>query len=139
MKLQVIRKIKTEKSTIGELYIDGKFICFTLEDRDRELKQTDPLLYIQKNKIYGLTAIPTGTYKLIINLSNRFKVNMPLLINVPGYDGVRIHYGNTAVDTLGCLLVGMTKDTDFIGESRVAFKKLMDIIQNEKELILEIM
>jgi hypothetical protein len=138
MKIQVIRKIKTDKSTIGELYIDNKFICYTLEDKDRNLKKNDPVNYIIKNKIYGLTAIPSGTYKVIINLSNRFNIIMPLLLDVPGYEGVRIHSGNTSADTLGCILLGLIKDKDFVGDSRKAFAKLMDLIKNSKDITIEI-
>jgi len=74
MKLEVKRKIFTDKSTIGELYIDGVFECYTLEDTVR-----------QGPKVFGKTAIPTGTYKVIVNMSNRFKRLLPLLVNVPEF------------------------------------------------------
>jgi hypothetical protein len=80
--------------TIGKMYIDGIDTCYTLEDVVRE------------EKIYGETAIPTGTYKVIINFSNRFQQLMPLLLDVPEFEGVRIHPGNTDKDTHGCILVG---------------------------------
>ena len=84
MKLLLKRLHKTQNSTIGELYVDGKFECYTLEDVER------------KEKIYAKTAIPKGTYQVIINMSNRFKKLMPLLLNVPNFEGVRIHTGNYA-------------------------------------------
>ncbi len=108
MKLLLKRLHKTDKSTIGELYVDGKFECYTLED------------VIRKEKIFGKTAIPKGTYEVVMTMSNRFKKMMPLLLNVPGYDGVRIHSGNKPEDTEGCLLLGKTRGVDSIGESRNA-------------------
>ena len=108
------RLIKTEKSTIGELSINGSFECYTLEDAERI------------SKVYGRTAIPKGQYEVIINYSNRFKQYMPLLLNVPDYEGVRIHSGNSSKDTLGCVLVGQKKGVDVIGASRLAYKALFD-------------
>lgn len=108
MKLLLKRLHKTDKSTIGELYVDGKFECYTLEDVER------------KDKVFGKTAIPKGTYEVIMTMSNRFKKMMPLLLNVPGYEGVRIHSGNKPEDTEGCLLLGKTRGVDSIGESRNA-------------------
>ena len=99
--LTLIRKIKTDKSTIGELFINGEFQCYILEDTDRGLYQDMPLQELLSKKIYGETAIPTGTYEVVISFSNRFKKYLPLLLNVPGYEGIRIHPGNYAKDTLG--------------------------------------
>lgn len=111
MKLLIKRLHKTQNSTIGELSIDGKFECYTLEDVERE------------SKIYGKTAIPKGTYELAMTMSNRFKKMMPLLLNVPNYEGVRIHVGNYAKDTEGCILLGTSRNIDFIGGSRQAIAK----------------
>lgn len=113
MQLKLHRKIFTDDSTIGELFIDDVFFCYTLEDKVRPVK------------IKNITAIPNGTYDVIINFSNRFQKYMPLLLNVPNYEGIRIHSGNKSADTEGCILVGGTKTTDFIGNSRVTFSKLM--------------
>jgi hypothetical protein len=124
MKIKINRLYKTENSTIGELLIDGKFECFTLEDKERDVK------------IKGETAIPRGAYKVIINQSNRFKRLLPLLIDVDNFEGVRIHAGNTNHDTEGCILVGRTRTNDFIGQSRKAFDSLFSKMQKAKEIIL---
>jgi hypothetical protein len=121
MKITVVRKFFTGSATIGKLLIDGKFFCYTLEDivRDNGVK-------IQKE-----TAIPYGVYDVIINMSNRFKKLMPLLLNVPNFQGVRIHPGNTELDTEGCLLVGMDKtpDNSKILKSKEAYQILFDRMQ----------
>jgi hypothetical protein len=124
MKIQIKRLHKTENSTIGEMTIDGKWECYTLEDVERDVK------------IKSETAIPKGTYKVIINKSNRFKNLLPLLLNVPNFEGVRIHPGNTNHDTEGCILVGRTKSKDFIGQSRKAFESLFAKMKLAKEITL---
>jgi hypothetical protein len=126
MQITVKRLYKTDTSTIGELLIDGMFECFTLEDAEREVK------------IKGETAIPKGTYKVIINESNRFKRLLPLLLNVPNFEGVRIHSGNSNHDTEGCILVGQTRNKNYIGQSRKAFDKLFKKMQAAKEITLTI-
>jgi hypothetical protein len=112
MKLTLLRQPSTLRSTPGTLLIDGIFECYTLEDVVRPVK------------IQNQTAIPAGEYEVIINSSARFKRLMPLLLNVPGYDGVRIHPGNTDADTDGCILVGDVPSHDFLGSSRPAFGRL---------------
>jgi len=124
MLITIKRLHKTEASTIGELLVDGVFECFTLEDTEREVK------------IKGETAIKEGKYKVIINKSNRFKRLLPLLLNVPEFEGVRIHSGNTNHDTEGCILVGQTKSKNFIGKSRKAFNALFKKMQVAKEITL---
>ena len=126
MKIVVVRDTFTENSTIGKMLIDGAFFCYTLEDTIRD------------TKIAGETAIPYGTYKVIVNMSNRFKRLMPLLLNVPNFEGVRIHAGNVKADTHGCILVGATKGKDFIGDSKVTFNKLMTKLNGVKDITLEI-
>jgi hypothetical protein len=117
MKLELKRLHRTEKSTIGGLYVNGKFECYTLEDVER------------KEKVFGETAIDKGTYQVVVTYSNAFKQNMPLLLNVPKFQGIRIHSGNTAKNTLGCILVGQTRSVDFIGKSRLAYKSLFSKIK----------
>ena len=117
MQLKVVRKEFTSRSTIGELYVDDTFECFTLEDVARPVK------------IPGMTAIPERTYCVIVSFSARFQRLLPELQDVPNFTGVRIHPGNTDADTEGCILVGQTKATDFIGKSRAAFDVLFPKIQ----------
>lgn len=126
MKITVKRLHRTERSTIGELFIDGKFECYTLEDVERKVK------------IPSETAIPKGTYIVGITLSNRFKRLLPILIDVPNFEGVRIHSGNTNHNTEGCILVGTTRSKDFIGSSRLAFDKLFKKMQSAKSITLTI-
>jgi hypothetical protein len=135
MNIQVIRETFTSKSTIGKMYIGGRFFCYTLEDVDRDKNKDGDLNDPGEQKVYGETAIPRGTYKVTLTMSNRFKVVMPLLNNVPGFEGIRIHNGNTSEHTHGCLLVGESKGLDFIGGSKMAFAKLMDILTKTKEPI----
>lgn len=125
MNLVLYRKWFTDISTTGVLFIDGDFFCYTLEDAVRE------------QKVYGKTAIPYGKYEVVITYSPRFQKNMPLLVNVPNFEGVRIHAGNTANDTEGCILVGKSKGQDFIGGSRKTYEELMERIKGQK-LTLEI-
>lgn len=126
MKIVVVRDTFTENSTIGKMLIDGAFFCYTLEDTIRVVK------------IAGETAIPYGSYKVIVNMSNRFKRLMPLLVDVKGFDGVRVHNGNTKEHTHGCILVGSTKSKDFIGDSKVTFNKLMTKLNGQTNITLEI-
>lgn len=116
--LLVLRQPSKNGCTIGALSLNGKHFCYTLEDVVRGLKD---------KKVYGKTAIPAGTYRVILNISNRFKKLMPLLVAVTGFEGVRIHSGNTAADTLGCLLVGYDKlpSGTSVYKSREAFEDLM--------------
>jgi hypothetical protein len=120
LELKVVRKEFSEKSTIGEMHINEQFHCYTLEDKYRP----------NEKKIYGLTAIPKGRYEVIITYSNHFKKNMPLLLNVPNYEGVRIHPGNTDKDTLGCILVGKNKEKDRIGDCKGVYESLTKNIAN---------
>jgi len=114
MELKLTRKWLTKKSTIGELTVDGVFECFILEDHF-------PTPYI---KTPAKTAIPVGKYDVVINFSPRFKVDMPLLLEVPEYKGVRIHTGNDADDTEGCLLPGQVREQDAVKKSAPAYTAL---------------
>ena len=129
MELVLVRSTKTEQSTISELYVNGAYECFILEDVDRGLTHAMPLSEIQAKKVHGKTAIPIGRYEIAITFSNRFKKYLPLLLSVPGYDGIRIHPGNTAVDTEGCLLPGDTRNPDMVLNSKKAFTALFDKLQ----------
>ena len=137
MEILLQRVAKKDKYTIGKLYINDQYFCDTLEDTDRGLTYSMTEQQIKSKKVYGETAIPTGTYRIIISYSNRFKKQMPLLLNVPGFSGIRIHTGNTEKDSLGCILVGKNKAVGKVLESRDTYNKLFSILQkaNEKETI----
>ncbi len=119
------RKFRGPDYTIGKLYwlfgTKEVYLCDILEDPVRNKLTTTINNFI---KVYGKTAIPYGTYEIVRSYSNRFKKNLPLLLNVPHYDGVRIHAGNTADDTEGCLLPGFNKVKGKVVDSRKAFKDL---------------
>ena len=133
MELQLKREIFTDESTIGSLTIDGKFECFILEDKDRGLNDTLTLEQILRVKVYGKTAIPYGRYEVDWTMSARFKVFMPILLNVKGYAGIRIHKGNTELDSLGCLLCGTRKKSNMITESTLATRNLYAKIEAAKK------
>lgn len=118
MKLTVKRTFKGNAYTIGKLYIDGRYFCDTLEDVVRPIGV----------KVYGQTAIPAGQYDCELTYSPRFKRILPLLKNVPNFEGVRIHSGNTASDSEGCILVGENKVKGKVLNSRVTLQKLLDIL-----------
>lgn len=117
MKITVLRN-HFGKATTGDLLIDGEPFCHTLEDMDRKLEAGG-------TKIPRETCIPRGTYQVIVSLSNRFKRELPLLLDVPQFSGVRIHPGNTAADTEGCILVGSSVQNETLINSRTAFELLL--------------
>jgi hypothetical protein len=127
MQIDVKRRIFTDTTTLSDVFVDGKRECWILEDTTRPTGQ----------KVFGKTAIPAGTYGVIINRSNRFSalaghdVFLPLLLDVPGFAGVRIHTGNKPEDSEGCLLPGDTIQNHRIapGTSRPAFVRLFNKIQ----------
>lgn len=135
MRLLVIRKYKKAAYTIGDLYIDGRWFCNTLEDTDRGLKQTMCLQELKEKKVYGETAIPTGEYTVLMDVvSPKYKSvqwykslcggKMPRLKDVPAYEGVLIHPGNSALDSAGCLLCGKNTRVGQLTESRATFATL---------------
>lgn len=124
MELYLQREIFTDKTTIGTLFINGVKECYILEDKDRGLTDLMPLTEISKLKVYGATCIPYGRYEVTITMSQRFKRELPLLLNVKGYVGIRIHPGNTDADTLGCLLPCKVIGKDSGSQSTAAFNQL---------------
>lgn len=125
MRLKLERTWCGKVCTIGTLAVDGKMECFTLEDVRRELDDRP----VSEWKVPGATAIPEGSYNVVVTPSVRFKRDLPLLENVPGFSGIRIHPGNTAADTEGCILVGAAKGTDQVTHSREAFDRLFKRIR----------
>jgi hypothetical protein len=132
MRLELRRTTHSPSSTIGELWINGVFQCYTLED----VVRPDGM------KIFGETAIPAGKYEVQLTMSPRFGRVLPLLLNVENFTGVRIHPGNSAKDTDGCILVGETKTTDWVSQSQLAFtalfSRLDNAVQHGEELSLTI-
>lgn len=121
MKIILNRILLGTVATIGEMSIDNEYLCDTLENCVRPTGE----------KVYGETAIPAGTYTVVLSYSPRFKKILPEVKDVPNFTGIRIHTGNDAGDTEGCILVGTWdgKKENWISDSRVAFNKLMDKLQ----------
>ena len=128
MELNVKRIARKDGYTIGRLFINNEYFCDTLEDTDRGLTDTMQVNEILAKKVKAQTAIPTGKYDVILTFSPRFKRVLPLLLNVKGYEGVRVHAGNTNKDTEGCLLVGENKVKGQVINSRATLEKLMSVL-----------
>lgn len=138
MELNVKRIARKDGYTIGHLFINNEYFCDTLEDTDRGLKDTMQVNEILAKKVKAETAIPTGKYDVILTFSPRFKRVLPLLLSVKGYEGVRVHAGNTNKDTEGCLLLGENKAKGQVLNSRATLEKLMSILldcEKKKEKI----
>lgn len=118
--ITLIRNDRQPERTFGIFEYDRTSI-FSLEDTDRNLKSDMPLAGIKEIKVYGKTAIPYGRYEVVINYSNRFKKRMPLLLNVPGFSGIRIHNGLHEGHTDGCPLIALSRDEDSLINSKAAF------------------
>lgn len=142
MQLRLHRIARKATYTIGRLSIDGKYFCDTIEDTDRGLSQKLPASVNFAKKRKGLTAIPTGTYRVTLAVqSPKFKTRaqyqfcngyLPRLINVPAFEGVLIHIGNTANDTEGCLLVGKNTIVGKVTDSAKTFKALYQKLKAAK-------
>lgn len=143
MKLTLNRKFLGDKYTVGDLSIDGKFFCNTIEDTVRELPAACP--YTPKGqsckckgKIYAKTAIPAGTYKVTMEYSPRFKRKLPFLHNVPHFIGILVHSGNDETASAGCLIVGNNTVKGRVTESRATSDELNAILSKEKHITIEI-
>lgn len=138
MELKLDRKWKSDVCTIGTLTVDGNHDFFTLEDVEREMEGR----IVAEWKVPGKTAIPRGHYFVEITYSPRFHRHMPEIMAVPGFSGVRIHSGNVAQQTDGCVLVGMSKGPDCIYESKKAYDslyiKIAEAIERGESIELEI-
>ena len=144
MKLKLIRKYKKQDYTIGQLYYNDQFLCNTLEDHDRGLHSNMSIEEIKKIKKPSLTAIPTGTYNITLDIvSPKFskypfyqevcKGKLPRLQNVKGFDGILIHCGSRADNSSGCVLVGLNKIKGGLVESKEVFKMLYQLLQDHKQ------
>lgn len=135
LRLSTDRAWKKPTYTIGRFFVNDTRLCESLEDTDRGLNSNFTEAAIKLAKIYGQTAIPTGTYKVILSVSDKFKKKawaakygglVPEIVGVKGFSGVRIHPGNTAEDTLGCVLVGENKKAGAVINSVKCYYELMD-------------
>ena len=152
MKLKIDRVARKPGYTIGKMYIDGVYLCDTLEDADRGLRQDMPLDELRRRKVSGATAIPAGTYTVRMDVvSPKYSQReayrsiggrLPRLENVPGYEGVLIHIGNYPEDTEGCILVGRNKQVGAVIDSTKTFwelhAKLAAAAGDDDEITLEI-
>lgn len=133
MELKLKRKHFKDTYTIGDLFIDGEFFCNTLEDKNRDLNKNGKFDNGEM-KIYSKTAIPFGKYNIIVNMSPKFKRELPRLLNVPSFEGVLIHRGNTDQDSAGCILVGENKVVGKVINSTMYEVKLVKLM---KEALLK--
>ena len=144
MELKVKRVKRLSNCTIGRLTINGVYVCDTLEDKDRGLKQTDSLATIRGIKVNGQTAIPTGKYNITLNVySPKFgakpyyktlcKGKLPRLLSVPGFDGVLIHRGVNDSHTAGCILVGKATSTNVLSDSQKCFEEVYCVLKDASD------
>lgn len=131
MNITLKRQLGTAGYTLGNLFVDGVRECWILEDETHD-----------GPKIPGKTSIPAGTYKIVMDWSNHFKKVLPHLLNVPEFEGIRIHPGNAPSDTEGCLLPGQTSTPGMVGSSRAAYTnlvvKIRTAISNGEEVTIEV-
>jgi hypothetical protein len=145
MQLNLKRIAKKENYTIGRLYIDGTYFCDTIEDKDRGLRQDLPLSVNKKRKVQDKTAIPTGRYQVTLGvkspkMSQRKAYDfcdghVPRLINVPAFEGILIHIGNTERDSAGCIIVGENKVVGKVINSTATFRRLYEHLKKADGLI----
>lgn len=141
MTIKLTRTDRNDLRSIGTFEYGGLTV-FSMEDTDRGLKQDMPLAGIKEIKVKSKTAIPYGKYEVALTYSERFKKLLPLLLNVPGFEGIRIHSGNTESDTEGCILLGTTRTGDRVLNSRIAmsqFMKWLRIEVGKEKVFLEIL
>lgn len=145
MELLLKRIARRDTYTIGHLYIDGQYFCDTIEDTDRGLRQDLPLSVNQAKKRRGVTAIPVGRYRVTLGVkspkySNKKQYDftrgyLPRLVNVPAFDGILIHIGNTAADSEGCILVGRNTKVGMVLESTKTLKALYEVLRKASDPI----
>lgn len=129
MEILIKRKYKGDTYTIGDLFVNGRFICNTIEDKVRILNEYE-------DKVYGETAIPEGIYHVKLTYSPKFKRVLPEILNVQFFKGIRIHAGNSEKDSEGCIIVGENKVKGKVVNSRKTLEKLMNILKNAQDPII---
>ena len=139
MEIKLIRESFGDTFTEGKLFIDDVFECYTVEDTDRKMEED------LTKKVNGKTAIPRGRYEVVLSMSNRFKKVLPEVLNVPGFTGIRIHAGNSSIDTEGCIILGSVNakaDDDWVGGSKIALTQFMGKLEtaknNNEQMFIEI-
>lgn len=141
MELRVERLWPRENYTVGRLYVNNEFFSNTLEDKIID-KNKNGIFNNGEKKVYGESAIPYGKYKVVYNYSPKFGRNLPRLLDVPHFEGILIHPGNTAKDSFGCILVGKNTSKGMLSESRYTSDKLNEIIdaaqKRGEEITIEI-
>jgi hypothetical protein len=125
MKLLVVRESNQNGPTLGKLFVDNVYFCETLEDQDRQLETKG-----ESAKVEGETCIPRGEYRVLIDFSHRFRCEMMHVMDVPYFEGIRIHAGNTKEDTHGCLLLGSARSESTVLNSRYTVKRLFDLVDS---------
>ena len=149
MKVELVRIYNCPTYCIGRIYVDGEYVCDCVEDTDRGLDQSWPLSEIKKKKIKSMTAIPTGTYEMTMNIqSPKFsqyeyyyrlcKGYLPRILGIKGFEGVLFHCGSSAQSSAGCIIVGYNTIKGKVTDSRKAFEKLMKHFNAAKVLEDEI-
>jgi len=129
--IQIKRFALKETYTIGKLYVDGVYICDTIEDKVRVLNSS-------KDKVYGFTAIPRGEYKADVAFSNKFRYNVVRLFGVPYFEGIYIHKGNTEKDSLGCVIVGKNDKKGWVSNPTIAMNKLIESLKDADKITVTI-
>jgi len=142
MKLRLERRFLGENYTIGSLFINGIYLCDTIEDKVRDLNRDGDLNDPGEGKVYGMTAIPYGKYEVDLTMSPKFQRLLPLVKNVKHFLGIRIHRGNTAEDSAGCILPGENKVKGKVINSTeyemIIIEKMLDAIRHGEDITLEI-
>ena len=131
MNLTLKRLNLTPNYTEGELYVNGVYFCKTLEDTNRDLNKNGQFDNNEK-KVYGETCIPYGKYKVILSYSSKFKRELPEILKVPNFQGIRIHRGNKISDTLGCILCGEKVKNGYLSNSTPYEIKLVELFKQAK-------
>ena len=138
MHLKVVRNVFTNEATIGDLYIDGKFFCHTLENPDRGLHQNNSLLKIKAYNLFKPTAIPLGIYKVDVNMRASFGKLLPQILNVKGFDPVTLQRGSFVNSLKGLILIGYKQGKNSLFNCNTIESDLIDLLLNEEDITLEI-